>query len=96
MMAYESMFLSDLTKSVKFQKSTNFVPNSAETSLDSENAEIDGIEYDFGELCIDQIKGWQKMTCHKCFRIYVEPPDPVVLSMICPGCGDVIQNEGEF
>lgn len=90
------MFLSELTRSVEFRKSANLVPISAETFLDSEGAGTDGIEYDFGELCINDIKGWQKMTCHKCFRIYVEPPDPVKLSMICPGCGDVIRNEGEF
>jgi len=94
-------FLDDLIRTVEFKKRTNLVPTnaagSAETSpLNSGSTEIDGVEYDFGELCIDQVKGWQKMTCHKCSHIYLEPPNPVKLSMICPGCGDVIQNEGVF
>lgn len=99
---YDPMFLDDLVRVVPHVSrvatnaaSTNPAENMSHQSLESLQRG-DTIEDDFGEFGIEDIRGWQQMVCHGCMRIYAEPPEPVKLSMVCPECGGVIQNEGAF
>lgn len=91
MTANVATLLEDLTKVVKH---ANLVPMTSQSYENLEPADTLNLEKE--AFTLDDIKGWQKMTCHNCMIIWAEPSDPVRMSVLCGKCGGMAHNDGVF